>query len=351
MVRYFAVVAEHRHFGRAAAALRVAQSSLSRQVRRLEQDLGARLFDRTPQGTELTEAGEVFPPRARALLRSAAQAVAAAHAAAASSRIVIGHTTGIIVTPPVLKLRQRHHDADVRALHLAWDEPRRALLDHRADAVICRLPLETRGLRVTILYDEPRVLLVPRDDRLAGKESVTLDDIAGKPMPRLADSMRNVYWRVDPRPDGTPAPGGPFVNALEDKLEVIAAGQAVAIVSAGLRAEGMHPDLIAIPLDGVRAVPRRPGHPRRRPEPSGCRLREVRPGLIDGSGFGRGITGLGLRGASSRSCGRCTSMSSRCRATCRRSPSAFAAGLQDLDQCRDVCVAEPEVYRLAEQLV
>jgi DNA-binding transcriptional LysR family regulator len=91
MVRYFTVVAEHRHFGRAAAALRVAQSSLSRQVRRLEQDLGARLFDRTPQGTELTEAGEVFLPRARALLRSAAQAAAAAHAAAPSSRIVIGH--------------------------------------------------------------------------------------------------------------------------------------------------------------------------------------------------------------------------------------------------------------------
>ena len=82
-----------------------------------------------------------------------------------------------------------------------------------------------RRLRVTILYDEPRVLLVPRDRRLAGKESVTLDDIAGEPMPRLADSMRNAYWRVDPRPDGTPAPGGPFVNALEDKLEVIAAGR------------------------------------------------------------------------------------------------------------------------------
>ena len=251
LVRYFTVVAEHRHFGRAAAALRVAQSSLSRQVRRLEQDLGARLFDRTPQGAELTEAGEVFLPRASALLRSAAQAAAAARAAATSSRIVIGHTTGIIVTPPVFKLRQRHPDADARVLHLAWDEPRRALLDHRADAVICRLPLETRGLHVTILYDEPRVLLVPRDHRLVGKESVTLDDIAGEPMPRLAGSMRDVYWQVDPRPDGTPAPGDPFVNALEDKLEAIATGQAVAIVSARLRAEGTHPDLIAIPLDGV----------------------------------------------------------------------------------------------------
>jgi DNA-binding transcriptional LysR family regulator len=104
---------------------------------------------------------------------------------------------------------------------------------------------------VTILYDEPRVLLMPRDHRLAGKASVTLDDIADEPMPRLTDSMRNVCWQVDPRPDETPVPAAPFVNALEDKLEAIAAGQAVVIVSAGLRAEGMRPDLIAIPLDGV----------------------------------------------------------------------------------------------------
>lgn len=68
LVGYFAAVAEHRHFGRAAGALRVAQPSLSRQIRRLEQQIGVRLFDRTPQSTRLTEAGEVFLPRAKALL-------------------------------------------------------------------------------------------------------------------------------------------------------------------------------------------------------------------------------------------------------------------------------------------
>ena len=77
LVRYFVTVADHRHFGRAATALRVAQPSLSRQIRRLEQQLGARLLDRTPQGSRLTEAGEVFLPAAKALLRSAARAVAA----------------------------------------------------------------------------------------------------------------------------------------------------------------------------------------------------------------------------------------------------------------------------------
>ncbi|HXO23759.1 MAG TPA: LysR family transcriptional regulator, partial [Streptosporangiaceae bacterium] len=55
LVRYFTMVAEHRHFGRAAAALHLAQPSLSRQIQRLEQQLGARLLDRTPQGSQLTE--------------------------------------------------------------------------------------------------------------------------------------------------------------------------------------------------------------------------------------------------------------------------------------------------------
>jgi len=251
LVRYFSVVAEHRHFGRAAGDLRIAQPSLSRQVRRLEQQLGARLLDRTPQGTRLTEAGEVFLPRARALLRSAAQAAAAAMAASQPSRITIGYTSGLTITPALRELRHQHPDADVRALQLPWNEPREALLEHRADAVVTRLPIRTDALHVTILYDEPRVLLIPRSHRLAGKESVTLDDIAGEPMPRLPDAAWNAYWRVDPRPDGTPAPDGPLVNAVEDKVELIAAGQAVAIVSAGLRADSLHPDLTTIPLDNV----------------------------------------------------------------------------------------------------
>ena len=251
LVRYFTVVADHRHFGRAAAALLVAQPSLSRQIRRLETQVGARLLDRTSQGTRLTEAGEVFLPRAKALLRSAAQTAAATRAAAQPCRITIGYTPGLIVTEAVRSLRRQHPDADVHTLHLGWNEPREALLDHRVDAAVTRLPLRTDGLHVTILYDEPRLLLVPLDHRLAGKESVTLDDIADEPIPRFPDPAYNAYWRIDPRPDGSPAPDGPLVTALEDKNELIAAGQAVAIIPGGLPAGSIRPDLTTIPLHGV----------------------------------------------------------------------------------------------------
>jgi DNA-binding transcriptional LysR family regulator len=252
LVRYFVVVADHRHFGRAASVLRVAQPSLSRQIRRLEQQLGARLLDRTPQGTQLTEAGEVFLASAKALLRSAGRAAAQTRAAAQPSRITVGYTTGLIITPAVREMRRQHPDADVNAVHLDWNEARQSLLDHRVDAVVTRLPSPTDQLHVTILYDEPRVLIVPRDHRLAGKESITIDDIADEPMPQIRDSdpAWSAFWRIDPRPDGRRAPGGPFIEALEDKFEVIAAGEAVAI-SAGSHISALRPDLTTIPLEGV----------------------------------------------------------------------------------------------------
>src|SRR6202046_3885745 len=121
LVRYFTVVAEHLNFGRAATALCIAQPSLSRQIRQLEHQLGARLLDRTPQGSRLTEAGEVFLPAARALLRSAARAAAETRAAAQPSRITIGYTVGLIVTPAVLAMRREHTGGDVLVMHLGWE--------------------------------------------------------------------------------------------------------------------------------------------------------------------------------------------------------------------------------------
>ncbi len=252
LVQCFTVVAEYQHFARAAEALHITQPSLSRQINRLEQQTGARLLDRGPQGTRLTEAGEVFLPLARSLLGSAVQAVARTRAAAQPSRLTVGYTVGVIVTPAVREMRHKHPDADIRALHVPWNEQRVALLEHRVDAVVGRLPFQTDQLHVTVLYDEPRVLIVAKDHRLAGKESVTLEDIADEPMPtmREPDPVWSAFWRIDPRPDGRPAPGGPLIEAVEDKLEVVAAGQAVAIM-VDMHIEHLRPDLTTIPLEGV----------------------------------------------------------------------------------------------------
>lgn len=251
LVRYFVAVAEHGHFGRAAETLHVAQPSLSRQVRRLEREIGAVLLERTPQGCRPTEAGKVFLPAAKALLLAAAEASATAREVARPHRVRIGYATNFVVTPAVLELRRRHPDAEVMTVHLAWNEARDALLEHRIDVAVTRLPLRTDHLHVTPLFEEPRVLLVAVGHRLAGARSVALADIADDPMPRSADPEWDAFWRVDPRPDGRRAPGGPLLGGVADRFEAVAEGRAVAIVPASTWGPDQRPDLTTVPLRGV----------------------------------------------------------------------------------------------------
>ncbi|WP_037840791.1 LysR family transcriptional regulator [Streptomyces sp. NRRL F-5126] len=250
LVRYFTVVAEHGNFRRAAAELRVAQPSLSRQVQSLEKRLGVRLLDRTTTGCRLTAAGEAFLPQARALLHAAQRAAATTRAAAAPGAVTVGYAGGLVITAAVRELRASHPRAEVATLHLHWGDVRTALLDHRVDAVVSREPFPAGGLRVTRLYQEGRVLLVPRTHRLAGRESVTLDDFADEPLIRYPDPAYDAFWCLDPRPDGRPAPGGPLVGAHADKLEAVAGGLALALAPAA-GGGPPRPDLAAVPVRGI----------------------------------------------------------------------------------------------------
>ncbi|MFB7596368.1 LysR family transcriptional regulator [Streptomyces sp. NPDC056160] len=239
----------------AAAALHVAQPSLRRQIQRLEDTLGVRLLERTPQGSTLTAAGAAFLPQAQTLLHTAHRAVLTAHAAAPSRTITVGSVEDLVVTPAVRDLRRRHPGAHVRTRHLDRDEAR-ALPDRRVDALVIRtpLPIPADGLEVTVLYDEPRALLVPVFHRLAGKESVHPDDFADEPLVACAGmaALWTGFWRLDPRPDGSPAPLGPLlVDTFEDKLEAVADGRATALVPADDRRCALRSDLVTVPVEGI----------------------------------------------------------------------------------------------------
>jgi DNA-binding transcriptional LysR family regulator len=254
LLQYFTVVARHGNVGRAAVELRVAQPSLSRQMQRLEAQVGARLLDRSARGSALTAAGKVLLSHAEELLRAAERAVAEARATTEPDRLVVGHTGNLVITPVVRELRRRHPDADLRTVAVTGPVPD-ALLAGRVDAVIARLPLPDDGLCLDRLYDEPRALVVPVDHRLADRASVELADFADEPLARYGDPAVDAWWRVDPRPDGSRAPDGPFVEAFASKYELVAGGEALVVLPRSPASTGFRDDLVAVPITDIPPTP------------------------------------------------------------------------------------------------
>jgi DNA-binding transcriptional LysR family regulator len=255
LVQYFIVVAGHEHISRAAAELRIAQPSLSRQIQRLEEQLGVRLFDRGARGSQLTPAGRVFLAQAKDLLVAARRAVTNARSAATSGMITIGHPPGFVITPAVGDLRARYPNAEIHTRNLTWEDSR-SLTEYRVDVVVAWQPFAfpIEGYRVTVLYDDPRVLVVPEFHRLAGRASVTVADFADEPMADFATPGASTEWLTfwwPERPGGDRILAGPTVHTVHDKFDLIASGRAVAIHPRGDQSVLARPDLRTIPIDGI----------------------------------------------------------------------------------------------------
>lgn len=250
LVRYFTVVAEQLNFGRAAAELHIAQPALSRQIQRLERQLSAPLFDRTPRGTVLTDAGRAFLPEAQALLRAAHRATLTARAHAPAGNVVVGYVEDLVVTSAIRELRIRHPQATIGTRHLECHDGR-MLADGQVDVLVARAPLPhpADDVHVTLLYEEPRMLVLPADHHLAGRASVSLQDFAGGlPVYCAHGAPRSIY----PTDAGSLA-AGPVVESFEDRLELVASGQAVAVVPIGDRRSSLRADLASVPIDDVPA--------------------------------------------------------------------------------------------------
>jgi DNA-binding transcriptional LysR family regulator len=117
-LRYFVAVAEELHFGHAAARLHIAQPALSRQIRQLEDEIGATLFDRGPGGLQLTPAGRDFLEGARETLASAERIVHRARRAYGSEvgRLTVAFVPAILESGEAVRILRRFHERhpDVR---------------------------------------------------------------------------------------------------------------------------------------------------------------------------------------------------------------------------------------------
>jgi DNA-binding transcriptional LysR family regulator len=257
-LRYFVAVAEELHFRRAAERLYVAQPAVSEQIRKLEGELGVRLFERTHRSVSLTDAGAAMLDDARRTLRQADLARAAAVTAGerTNDRLTIGYVPGTLPDVVLRALRALPSlILDVRVL-LETGSALRLTADvhsRRLDAAVIGLPASAGGLHVTSLGREPAVVALPARDALAIHTPVTLEQLAP---PRLV-----TFAREDNRSlhdtvvalcrDAELSPE--IVTVAQPRVELlllaVAAGAGVALLPASAAARHVIPGVRSIVLE------------------------------------------------------------------------------------------------------
>jgi len=187
-LRYFVAVAERRHFTRAAADLGVAQPSVSKQIRRLEVEIGDPLFDRTPGGVSLTDAGAVLLPWAKRVLADleAARAEVAGLATLEGGHLSVGATPSIstVLLPPLLAAFHGAHPGVRLTVHEAGSRDLVRLLEAGdLDQALVVLPVAHDDiLATTAVLREDLVLAVPAGHPLAKRRAVRIAELRGVPL-------------------------------------------------------------------------------------------------------------------------------------------------------------------------
>ncbi|SDI70549.1 LysR substrate-binding domain-containing protein [Paraburkholderia phenazinium] len=260
-IRYFIVLSEELHFGRAAQRLNIAQPPLSQQIRVLEDELGARLFERTNRRVELTAAGKALLPEARAL---AAQAERTGEVARRAQRGELGELrvgfTGsaafsAVIPKLIFEFRRRLPEIHLRLEELSTQQQLTAMLERRLEVAFVRgtarpdLPSTWQVIR---LFEDALVAVLPARHPLAlqgGALSV--------------DAFRNEGFVMYPRERGTGVYDQVIALCQQAGFAPRLAQEAresptiVGLVAAGLGVAFVPASLSSIKVDGVAYRPLR----------------------------------------------------------------------------------------------
>ncbi|KGI76997.1 DNA-binding transcriptional regulator OxyR [Oleiagrimonas soli] len=191
-LHYLVALAEHCHFGRAAEACFVSQPTLSTQIRKLEDELGVTLVERTPRKVLLTDVGREIAARARDVLNEAEQIRAIARRTrdpeSGTVRLGIFPTLGPYLLPHVIPmLREAFPRLELLLVEEKTEVVLERLREGKLDAGILALPIHEESLHVEFLFEEPFLLAVPEQHALAERKRLRLDDLAEESLLLLED--------------------------------------------------------------------------------------------------------------------------------------------------------------------
>jgi DNA-binding transcriptional LysR family regulator len=241
-LRYFVAVAEDLHFTRAAERLFVSQPALSKQIRMLERQLGAPLFDRGRDGVRLTPVGEALLPHARRVLAAWDRGWAETEQAKSKQQATL--VAGMSTSPgrggllPAIRSRftALHPDAAVELRQVSWDDPTAGLADGNVDVAFVWLPLpDPARYQWTVVAEEQRLVAMPDSHPLASRDVIDFADLLDEPflaLPRGAGPQRD-YWLAADARGGSPPRIGAEIASTDETYEALVDGRGVCLIAAG----------------------------------------------------------------------------------------------------------------------
>jgi LysR family transcriptional regulator, hydrogen peroxide-inducible genes activator len=234
--QYLVALADHKHFGHAAEASFVSQPTLSTQIRKLEDELGVTLVERTPRKVLLTEAGQQIVARARAVLGEVEQIRRIARRdsdpESGTLRLGIFPTLGPYLLPHVLgTLRERFPRLELLLVEEKTAEVVQRLREGKLDAAILALPVHDDTLHAEFLFEEPFMLAMPETHPLATRRALKLADLEDQHLLLLEDGhcLRDQALEVC-RMSGAGEKHGFRATSLETLRQMVAANVGVTLL-------------------------------------------------------------------------------------------------------------------------
>ncbi len=240
-LKYIIAVAESRHFGKAAERCFVSQPTLSGQIKKLEDELGIAIFERTNRSVEITPVGEEIVAHARQMMEQAdaIEQLARAHQDPLAGPLRIGaiptlspYIMPLILAPLKKKLPQMKLTLSEELTDTLLDR----LRNHEIDAALLATPAEEPGLETLPLFDEPFWVAYSRNHAFYEKERIRLRDLSNENLLLLAeghclaDQAMDICHMEQRQTHGEMA--DLRASSLETLIQLVGAGYGITLVPA-----------------------------------------------------------------------------------------------------------------------
>ncbi|WCN81753.1 LysR family transcriptional regulator [Micromonospora sp. LH3U1] len=253
-IEIFLTLAEELHFTRTAERLHVTQARVSQAIKKQERRIGAALFERDNRHVALTPIGQRLFDDIQPMYRGLSEGMDRARLAARGRTGVLRIGSIAVNLADFRQLfdafAQGHPECEVQLRHVDFGDPFGRLRAGDIDIQIVWLPVREPDLTVgPVIYTEPIVLAVGATHPLAGRESVSYEDLADE---TVMGGARPDYWREILVPLRTPSGRliriGPSVSNFQEMIPILATGEAVSPVHAQAARYYARPDIAYVPI-------------------------------------------------------------------------------------------------------